>query len=119
MCGRNWHTDRVRPFPIFGLALGIALLASACSSPESATEPAALPTAPTASIESATPEPTSSPTPTQPTGKVLYLTFDDGPTKPYTTQLLTALQRNDATATFFVNGNMARANPEVLQAITD
>ncbi|MCH9815320.1 MAG: polysaccharide deacetylase family protein [Actinomycetia bacterium] len=109
----------MRLFPIFGLALGVALIASACSSSESAVEPAALPAAPTASIESVTPEPTSIPTPSQPKGKVLYLTFDDGPTKPYTTQLLTALQNSDATATFFVNGNMARANPDVLQAITD
>ena len=36
-----------------------------------------------------------------PTGKVIYLTFDDGP-GPYTEQLLRVLKKYDAKATFFV-----------------
>jgi peptidoglycan/xylan/chitin deacetylase (PgdA/CDA1 family) len=36
-----------------------------------------------------------------PTGKVIYLTFDDGP-GPYTAQLLRVLKKYDAKATFFV-----------------
>ena len=102
-----------------GLGLGILFLASACSSSPALTEVDSLPaTASTAPQETAA-EATSSPTPSPPKGKVLYLTFDDGPTKPYTSQLLTALQKNNAIATFFVNGNVAKANPDVLADIED
>ena len=39
-----------------------------------------------------------------PEGKVVYLTFDDGP-GPYTDQLLDVLKANDVKATFFVVGD--------------
>lgn len=46
--------------------------------------------------------------------KVLYLTFDDGPSA-YTPALLKALRKHDAKATFFVLGGPAQANPSVLK----
>lgn len=54
---------------------------------------------------------TSSDTP-KPTGKVIALTFDDGPSK-YTEEILDLLEQYNAKATFFVNGyqlGTARAN---------
>jgi peptidoglycan/xylan/chitin deacetylase (PgdA/CDA1 family) len=44
------------------------------------------------------------------TDKVIYLTFDDGPSR-YTTHLLRALRRHHAHATFFVAGGPADSNP--------
>ena len=46
------------------------------------------------------PEPTE-PQPVQPNGKVIYLTFDDGPSK-YTQQLLDVLDKYNVKVTFFV-----------------
>jgi peptidoglycan/xylan/chitin deacetylase (PgdA/CDA1 family) len=43
------------------------------------------------------------------TNKVLYLTFDDGPSR-YTAHLLNALRRHKARATFFVAGGPAKTN---------
>lgn len=48
-----------------------------------------------------------------PKGKVIYLTFDDGP-GPYTQQLLDVLKKHDVKATFFVVGG---ENPELLRKI--
>lgn len=50
----------------------------------------------------------------KPEGKVIYLTFDDGP-GPYTQQLLDVLDKYGVKATFFVVGNQ----PELLKKITD
>ena len=49
--------------------------------------------------------------------KVIYLTFDDGPSKPWTQQILSVLARYHAHATFFVVGQEARAHPELIKAI--
>lgn len=49
--------------------------------------------------------------------RVIYLTFDDGPDPAYTPQVLDALARYGAQATFFVIGRRAAAHPELLQAI--
>jgi peptidoglycan-N-acetylglucosamine deacetylase len=49
--------------------------------------------------------------------KVIYLTFDDGPSKPWTLQVLSVLARYHAHATFFVVGQDARAYPELIKAI--
>lgn len=46
--------------------------------------------------------------------KVLYVTFDDGPSR-LTPRLLTILKRYDAQATFFVAGGYAKANPKVIR----
>lgn len=45
------------------------------------------------------------------------LTFDDGPDPASTLQLLEALERVDARATFFVLADRAEAHPELLRAI--
>lgn len=54
----------------------------------------------------------------KPDGKVLYLTFDDGPKDPYTGQILNALRANGAHATFFVIGQMIRTREDDLARIT-
>ena len=46
--------------------------------------------------------------------KVVALTFDDGPHPQYTTQILDLLQQYDAKGTFFVVGQLAEKNPEVI-----
>ena len=48
------------------------------------------------------------------TEKVLYVTFDDGPSR-FTPRLLKILQKHDARATFFVAGGYAKANPKVIR----
>ncbi|WP_328320492.1 polysaccharide deacetylase family protein [Kribbella sp. NBC_00382] len=48
-------------------------------------------------------------------GKVLYLTFDDGPQVTYTPQVLRVLARHHAKATFFVLGREAAAHPELVE----
>ena len=54
--------------------------------------------------------------PPQPTDKVIYLTFDDGPSG-YTQAILDLLARYDAKATFFVLGRSAAGQPELVEAI--
>lgn len=46
---------------------------------------------------------------------MVALTFDDGPTRRYTTAILDALKENNASATFFVLGSRAKNAPDVLQ----
>lgn len=46
--------------------------------------------------------------------KVLYLTFDDGPSS-FSRGLLKALRRNKSLATFFVTGRQATADPHALR----
>lgn len=50
-------------------------------------------------------------------GKVIYLTFDDGPTPPYTTQILALLRKHNAKATFFELGQNATTYPELTKAV--
>ncbi len=84
------------------------------------------------SVEAATPapvvEPTRTPAPASPsasrtaragspTAKVLYLTIDDGPDKA-TPQILDILARHKVPATFFIIGEHAAENPELLQRVT-
>lgn len=49
--------------------------------------------------------------------KTVALTFDDGPTREYTIQILEILRRNNITATFFVVGKRVRENCDILRAI--
>lgn len=51
------------------------------------------------------------------TGKVLYLTFDDGPDPHWTPQILALLRRYDARATFFEVGSQVRDHPETAAAV--
>lgn len=47
----------------------------------------------------------------------MFLTFDDGPTKGITPNILKVLEQYQAKATFFCNGKQARENPEILEII--
>jgi peptidoglycan-N-acetylglucosamine deacetylase len=49
--------------------------------------------------------------------KVLYLTFDDGPSGEWTPQVLATLKRYDAKATFFQLGRARRAYPRLARRI--
>lgn len=50
----------------------------------------------------------------------IAITFDDGPTEPYTSQILDVLKAHDARATFFVLGARAAASPATLaRAVAD
>ena len=60
------------------------------------------------------PAPTA-PTPTNP-GKVIALTFDDGP-GPYTAQLLDILDQHGAKATFFLIGSKVSSQANVVRSI--
>ena len=50
-------------------------------------------------------------------GKVIYLTFDDGPTSTYTKRVLDVLDKHDAKATFFQLGERASAHPELTRLV--
>ena len=52
-------------------------------------------------------------------GKVVYITFDDGPTLGCTEQILEILDRYSVKATFFCCGKNADENPDLLKKITD
>lgn len=46
---------------------------------------------------------------------MVALTFDDGPTRKYTSAILDALKEHNASATFFILGNRAENAPDLLQ----
>ena len=55
------------------------------------------------------------PTPIPPhAGDILYLTFDDGPSAPWTQQILDVLVKYNAKATFFILGIQAKEYPELI-----
>lgn len=49
--------------------------------------------------------------------KVAFLTFDDGPSRTVTPKILDILEDNNIKATFFIIGNMAKENPDLLKQI--
>ena len=51
--------------------------------------------------------------------KIVALTYDDGPSKVSTAALLDVLEKHGAHATFFVNGNHALENKELISAIVE
>lgn len=53
----------------------------------------------------------------KPSGKIAYLTFDDGPTKTVTPKILKTLDSYNIKATFFVLGSMAEKNPSLIKQI--
>jgi peptidoglycan/xylan/chitin deacetylase (PgdA/CDA1 family) len=64
--------------------------------------------------------PTSTAKPAEsPKGKVIYLTFDDGPTTKYTKRVLDLLDRYDAKATFFQVGDNATAHPDLARSVVE
>ena len=52
-------------------------------------------------------------------GKLVYITFDDGPTDGVTEQIMNILDKYSVKATFFCCGQNADANPELLKKIAD
>lgn len=53
------------------------------------------------------------------TEKVLYLSFDDGPTPNVTEKVLALLEKYNAKASFFCKGENAEKYPEIFQNIKD
>lgn len=51
--------------------------------------------------------------------KIAYLTFDDGPSKHSTPEILDILSEYDIKATFFVLGKMAKINPDMIKRINE
>lgn len=51
--------------------------------------------------------------------KVIYLTFDDGPSSVVTNDILNILKQNGVKATFFVIGNKIKGREEILKRIYD
>lgn len=49
--------------------------------------------------------------------KVVALTFDDGPSEPYTQQILQVLNKNNVKGTFFVLGGNAKEYPNIVKEI--
>lgn len=49
--------------------------------------------------------------------KVVYLTFDDGPSINNTSKIVAILKENNVKATFFIIGALADENPEVFQEL--
>lgn len=49
----------------------------------------------------------------------IFLTFDDGPNEPYTSQILDILKENEARATFFVCGKGVERFPHITRRILD
>ena len=52
-------------------------------------------------------------------GKVIYLTFDDGPSAGHTRRVLELLDDYEAKATFFQVGEVAAARPELTRAVVE
>lgn len=76
---------------------------------------------PTAPATTATPSPPDGPgTPVkQHAGKVVYLTFDDGPDPAWTPEVLATLKKYDAKATFFMLRIHTDTYPELVQQVRD
>ena len=55
----------------------------------------------------------------KPRTPAVAITFDDGPTEPYTSQILDVLRAYDARATFFVLGLRAAAHPDVVRRLVE
>jgi peptidoglycan/xylan/chitin deacetylase (PgdA/CDA1 family) len=51
--------------------------------------------------------------------KEVYLTFDDGPTKKNTTAILDILRESDVKASFFVIGDLAEKNKDIIKRMKD
>ncbi|MGE3836136.1 MAG: polysaccharide deacetylase family protein [Acidimicrobiia bacterium] len=53
------------------------------------------------------------------TGPLVALTFDDGPSRQRTAYVLEVLKQKGVTATFFLQGSNAEANPDLVRRIRD
>lgn len=111
------------PLALVACAPGVAQQSATTSSGQPAvtgspTPPVATPSVPSSLTPSAeeSAAPSASAT-VDPDAKVIYLTFDDGPWVPYTQQILDVLAKHDATATFFVVGEMVAQHPDLVRKI--
>lgn len=84
------------------------------SAPPPSASPSVPPSLTPTTEESASPSASAT---VDPDAKVIYLTFDDGPWIPYTQQILDVLAKHDATATFFVVGEMVEQHPDLIRKI--
>ncbi|WP_067506184.1 polysaccharide deacetylase family protein [Actinoplanes sp. TFC3] len=123
------------------LTLGGLTLISACAGPGPEPAGPAPATPPPSPVQPSVPPPVPPPSPT-PTGlptipvqtkplyvvpaasvpqgsKAVALTFDDGPHPAYTPQVLKILRQHHVKATFFVIGQQAHDNPDLLRSIVD
>ncbi len=50
-------------------------------------------------------------------GRLVALTFDDGPNPPFTEQILAILKSNGVRATFFVEGQAAEEHPDIVKLL--
>ena len=103
----------------------LELTASAVETPSASAIPA--PTAPPTPTDTPTFAPTDEPTPVptetptrDPNRPMVALTFDDGPNREFTPQVLDLLERYGAKATFFVVGaNLSESTKPILQRMVD
>jgi len=51
--------------------------------------------------------------------KTIYLTFDDGPNEPYTSQIIEYLNSKNIKATFFIVGECAKKYPKIIKKMYD
>ena len=65
------------------------------------------------------PEIKENPIEINPDKPMIALTFDDGPSKKYTLDILNKLNEYNAHATFFVLGNRIKGNEDIISAIVD
>ena len=72
----------------------------------------------TTAVRVVTVEPAKQPEVVKPDGKVIYLTFDDGPSV-YTQKLLDVLAKYDVKATFFVVGTNVSSRSNLVKAMAD
>lgn len=126
-CAECDTSSVIRP-RLLALMAAVPLVVTACTtgaaqeSTTSTGEPAQA-ASPSASVpRTLTPSPESSSSPAatatvDPDAKVIYLTFDDGPWIPYTQQVLDVLAKYDATATFFMVGEMAQQHPDLVRKV--
>ncbi len=78
--------------------------------------PTPLPAPTGVTVKAGVPDLDTLPTHTEDGKSILYLTFDDGPSK-YSQQMIDLLARYDAQATFFVLGKAVKNNPDLVRAM--
>lgn len=113
---RHWG---VLKLPLTVVAAVSALILAACapagSAPQSPTASESTSASGSASPSEASPSP--SPSDSSKPSKVLYLTFDDGPSVPFTRQILDIFEEYNSKTTFFIYGAFAKVNPGVVKDI--
>jgi peptidoglycan/xylan/chitin deacetylase (PgdA/CDA1 family) len=100
---------------VVAIAATVAMFHSAEGAPTPAPAPATHPA--TAGPAGPAPEPADLVRRTARTGRFVALTFDDGPDPVYTPQILDALARAGAVATFCMVGTSVTRHPELVRAV--